>query len=68
MLILHSIVLDDHTGHFPKLNDVNYTKWSIRMEAELICHGLWAQVEIVIDEDGKDATSIQMVYMVKKSN
>jgi len=50
------------------LNEVKYTEWSIRMEAELICHGLWAQVEIVIDEDGKDATSIQMVYMVKKSN
>ncbi|KJA19874.1 hypothetical protein HYPSUDRAFT_106098, partial [Hypholoma sublateritium FD-334 SS-4] len=29
---------------FPRLNETNYTEWSIRMEAQLIRLGLWNQV------------------------
>jgi len=31
----------DEKTHFPLLNNDNYMEWSIHMEAELICKGLW---------------------------
>ena len=32
------------SAHFPRLNETNYSEWSIRMEAQLIRLGLWDQV------------------------
>jgi len=56
----------DKSTHFPKLNDVNYVEWSIRMEAELTRRQLWSMIEIVVDEDGKEDEKIAEAMTKKK--
>jgi hypothetical protein len=51
---------------FSKLNDTNYVKWLIWMEAELIEAGLWSTVDVKVDMDGKDATMVAAELAVKK--
>jgi len=46
--------LDEKTC-FPPLNNNNYTEWSIHMEAELICKGLWDNVQCEVSVEGKPA-------------
>jgi len=58
---------ENSSSHFPRLNDTNYVKWAMRMEAELIRRNLWAMVKVVVDEDGKDADIIQAEWMAKKN-
>ncbi|PPQ84349.1 hypothetical protein CVT26_007083 [Gymnopilus dilepis] len=43
---------------FSWLNNTNYLEWALRMEAVLICAGLWQMIDIIIDETGKDAATI----------
>jgi len=52
---------------FPKLNDGNYIEWAMRMEAKLICRNFWMMVKVIVNEDGKDVTTIQSEWSVKKS-
>jgi hypothetical protein len=49
---------EDHQIRFPSLNDSNYVEWSLRMEAKLVEKGLWEQVFIEIDVNGKSADEI----------
>jgi hypothetical protein len=55
---------------FPLLNDSNYTEWSMRMEAELIEKGLWDQVYVEVNEDGKNADEVkaELAKLVAKRN
>jgi hypothetical protein len=49
---------EDHRIQFLSLNDSNYVEWSLRMEAELVENGLWEQVFIEIDVNGKSTDEI----------
>ena len=53
------------SDHFQWLNNTNYAKWSLHIEAVLVCAGLWGMVHPDIDhmkEDGaeKDASMIAL--------
>ena len=53
----------ESSARFQRLNDTNYAKWSLRMEAVLIRGGLWGMIHPEIDKlkvDGmeKDASTI----------
>jgi hypothetical protein len=53
---------------FAKLNNSNYIKWAIQIEAELVGIGLWSMVEVELDNMvGKDAATIAAELAVKKS-
>jgi hypothetical protein len=49
---------DTRTASFERLNDVNYSRWVLRMEAILIRKGLWSVVEVTVNKTGKDAPTI----------
>ena len=50
---------DSETVRFSCLNNSNYLEWAVHMQAILVHCGLWSQmVNIVIDETGKNATTI----------
>jgi len=49
----------DSRTRFPLLSDANYTEWAMRMEAELIEKGLWEQVHVEVDTDGKTVQEIE---------
>ena len=51
---------------FSHLNDSNYAKWTIQMEAILVWKGLWSMIEIVVDVEGKDAVTIAAELEMKK--
>ncbi|RDX39352.1 hypothetical protein OH76DRAFT_1367607, partial [Lentinus brumalis] len=52
---------------FPKLNDVNYVEWAMRMEADLVRRKLWdGIVEITLDGDVQDPSQWQEEYEKKK--
>ena len=52
-------MVDGETVRFARLNDSNYAEWAVRMQAILVRCGLWSQiVNIVVDETGKDATTV----------
>jgi hypothetical protein len=56
---------------FSRLNDSNYAEWSVRMEAVLICRGLWSFVkiyvpEITVDGTAKSASKIAEEYEALK--
>ena len=52
-------MVDGETVRFACLNDSNYAEWAVRMQAILVRRGLWSQiVNIVVDETGKDATTV----------
>lgn len=48
----------DDLIRFARLNDSNYAKWVVRMEAVLIKRGLWDLVQHEVDEEGKDSDAI----------
>ncbi|KAG5650534.1 hypothetical protein H0H81_011885 [Sphagnurus paluster] len=56
-----SSTLSNTAIRFPKLNNANYAKWVVCMEATLVRRGLWSVVCVHVlsfDEDGKEkATS-----------
>jgi hypothetical protein len=54
--------LDEKTC-FPPLNNNNYTEWSIHMEAELICKGLWDNVQCEVSVEGKPAQEPEEIVM-----
>jgi hypothetical protein len=49
----------DSRARFPLLSDANYTEWAMRMEAELIEKGLWEQVFVELDVNGKTVQEIE---------
>ena len=51
----------DEKTRFPPLNNDNYTEWSIRMEAELICKGLWDNIQCEVSVDGKMAEEAEEI-------
>src|ERR1700683_2168147 len=53
----------DKKTHFPPLNDNNYMEWSICMEAELICKGLWDNVQCEVGVEGKTAVEAEEIAM-----
>jgi hypothetical protein len=58
---------EDHSTRFPKLNDSNYVEWSLMMEAELIHKQLWGMINVVVDEEGKDAETVAKELEAKKA-
>ena len=59
--------MNQSTTHFAKLNDDNYTSWSIVMEAKLIHKGLWTGVvEIVIVVDKKTDEEVENELKAQK--
>ncbi|KAM5530891.1 hypothetical protein V8D89_015423 [Ganoderma adspersum] len=49
-----------HAPSFAKLNNANYSKWAMRMEAHLICMKLWdGIVEITVDEKGRATDAVE---------
>jgi hypothetical protein len=62
---------DGETVRFSCLNDSNYAEWAVHMQAILVRCGLWSQIiNIVVDETGKDATTIaaEVEDLKKKRN
>jgi hypothetical protein len=60
----------DSCARFLLLSDANYTEWAMRMEAELIEKGLWEQVFVELDVNGKTVQEIESerVKAVAKRN
>ena len=58
---------DETASRFPKLNNANYAKWNLQMEAELIRKGLWGMVEIAVETEGKDDAAIAAEMQTKKN-
>jgi hypothetical protein len=60
--------MTDSTLHlgFSKLNDMNYVKWLIQIEVELIKTSLWLMINIEVATDGKDTAAIAAEIAVKK--
>jgi hypothetical protein len=56
---------DDHDSHawFLLLSDANYTEWAMWMEAELIEKGLWEQVFVELDVNGKTIQEIESEHV-----
>lgn len=49
--------MSETTVRLTNLNDTDYAKWSMKMEAILIWCGLWSMVNLVVskvDADGKE--------------
>ena len=56
----------DSTSRFTRLNDTNYPKWALRMEAQLVRKGLWTNVmEILVDTEGKADADVKKEYETK---
>jgi hypothetical protein len=55
----------DRTTCFPPLNNDNYMELSIHMEAELICKGLWDNVQCEVSVEGEEAEEIVMKWCGK---
>ena len=53
----------DEKTCFPPLNDDNYMEWSNRMEAELICKGLWDNIQCKVSVEGKTAEEVGEIVM-----
>jgi hypothetical protein len=51
---------------FPALNDANYPKWSMRMEADLICKKLFGEAVMFEDEQGEAETAEEYKARVEK--
>ena len=52
-------MVDGKTIRSACLKDSNYAEWAVHMQAILVCRGLWSQIiNIVVDETGKDATTV----------
>ena len=51
----------DEKTCFPPLNDDNYMEWSNRMEAELICKGLWDNIQCKVSVEGKPAQEAEEI-------
>jgi hypothetical protein len=49
---------DSFAARFSRLNDSNYAEWALRMEAVLVRAGLWAMIDIAVDETNTDASTI----------
>jgi hypothetical protein len=54
---------DDHDLHFLLLSDANYTEWVMQMEAEWIEKGLWEQVFIELNVNGKTIQEIEREWV-----
>jgi hypothetical protein len=56
--------MTDTTVRFPNLNDSNYAKWSVRMEAILIQRGLWSIIKILISGVDTNGGGVKTVSMI----
>ena len=54
----------DDKIRFPPLNDGNYMEWSIHMGAELICKGLWDNIQCEVSLEGRN--NMEMEEIVTK--
>ena len=52
----------DRTPHFTLLNNTNFHKWSIHIEAHLIWKDLWGTVTCETDTDGKSDAEIEGIW------
>jgi hypothetical protein len=53
----------DSRARFLLLSDANYTEWAMQMEAELIEKGLWEQVFVELDVNGKTVQEIESEWV-----
>ena len=53
---------EDKTPYFAPLNDTNFHKWSIRIEAHLIRKDLWSTITCETDTDSKTDAEIEVIW------